>query len=316
MNMTQIASFAVVDWGTSSFRLWVMARDGSVLGERRSDQGLSAGERDGFGAILEEHLTALGASDDLPVAICGMAGSRQGWAEARYIETPTALSGVFDKAISIEGTRRDIRILPGIAQNDPLRPDVMRGEETQLLGVLAQGVSDAVICMPGTHSKWVELQGGRLASFSTYMTGEMFNLIAQGSILRHAISPEGVNVEADEAFLAGAEQGARQPENLTNFLFQIRAGQLLHGTSPEDARARLSGLLIGQEIGAALQSPAYEVQTKKEPVVLIASGGLGKLYAATFSHLEVAIRVVEADDAVRYGLHRAASHFWPTEKKE
>ena len=143
----------------------------------------------GFATVLQSHLDAVGAANDLPVIICGMAGARQGWVEAGYIDTPAHLASILERAVSVPGEARDIRILPGIAQRDPNAPDVMRGEETQLLGALgADAASDAVVCIPGTHSKWATVKGGTVERFATFMTGELFSVVSRETILSHAMA--------------------------------------------------------------------------------------------------------------------------------
>ena len=130
------AGYVAVDWGTSSFRLWLVGRTGAVLEERRSPEGMMVASKLGFAAVLQSHLDAVGAGNDLPVVICGMAGARQGWVEAGYVDTPAQLASILARAVAVPGLSRDVRILPGIAQRNPNAPDVMRGEETQLLGAL------------------------------------------------------------------------------------------------------------------------------------------------------------------------------------
>ena len=132
------AAYVAVDWGTSSFRLWLVDRAGDVLGERRSHEGMMAAGKLGFATVLQSHLEAVGAAPALPVVVCGMAGARQGWVEAGYVDTPARLASIPEHAVPVPGQDRDIRILPGIAQRDPKAPDVMRGEETQLLGALGR----------------------------------------------------------------------------------------------------------------------------------------------------------------------------------
>ena len=148
------AAYVAVDWGTSSFRLWLVDRAGNILGERRSHEGMMVAGKPGFATVLQSHLEAVGAAPGLPVVVCGMAGARGGWVEAGYVDTPARLASILKHAVTVPGQDRDIRILPGIAQRDRKAPDVMRGEETQLLGALGMDAAgDAVVCMPGTHSK-------------------------------------------------------------------------------------------------------------------------------------------------------------------
>lgn len=177
-------AFIAVDWGTTSFRLWLLSRSGAVLAERRSAEGMTTAMRTGFAEVLQSHLDAIGAPDNLPVLVCGMAGARQGWVEAGYIDVPASLSAVLDGAVRVPGQARDVRILPGLAQRDKNAPDVMRGEETQLLGALASAdAGEKLVCMPGTHSKWVTVKGGDVTGFATFMTGELFEVISKQTIL-------------------------------------------------------------------------------------------------------------------------------------
>lgn len=301
------ASYAAADWGTSSFRLWLIGKDGAVLGERRSDEGMTTAAKTGFSPILEGHLAALGAPDDLPVVICGMAGARQGWIEAGYLDTPAPLTAIVTAAVRVPDIGRDIRILPGLAQRERSVPDVMRGEETQLLG--AAQILDSgshLVCMPGTHSKWVRLDDKSVAGFSTFMTGELFDVLSKHSILSHAVADGGGFNGSHSAFLEAVQQARVLPALATNLFFTVRSGQLLHGLSATDARARLSGTLIGLEIAGAL-GPARDTTT----VCLVASGSLGALYHSALSAFDVKAVPVDADAAVRAGLALAASALWP-----
>ena len=299
-------AYAAVDWGTSSFRLWLIARDGSVMAERRSGEGMTTAARTGFADVLASHLAAVSAPADLPVLICGMAGAKQGWIEAGYLDTPAALVNIPAAAVRIPGVAADIRILPGLAQRDATAPDVMRGEETQLLGAAdTLGSGDHLVCMPGTHSKWVRLAGGKVAGFSTFMTGELFEAIARNTILSHAIAETGAISGENVAFRAAVARMVEQPALATSQLFSVRAGSLIAGLSPEDARARLSGTLIGLEIAGALALAADGT-----PVALVVSGGLGALYGAALSAAGLAPTVIDADTAVRNGLAAGAKALW------
>src|SRR5258707_7114148 len=172
LEMSQ-AEYAAVDWGTSSFRLWLIDRAGGVLQERRSQEGMMAAAKLGFAAVLQSHLDAVGAANDLAVVVCGMAGARQGWVEAGYIDTPAHLAFILERAVPVPGQSRDIRILPGIAQRDPKAPDVMRGEETQLLGALGvDAAGEAGVRMPGTQSKWGRANGGAADRLAALLAGE------------------------------------------------------------------------------------------------------------------------------------------------
>lgn len=299
-------AYVAVDWGTSSFRLWLIGSDGSTLAERRSGEGMTTAAKTGFANVLEAHRQAVSAPETLPVIVCGMAGARQGWVEAGYLDVPAALSAIPAAAVRVPGVAPDIRILPGLAQRDPARPDVIRGEETQLLGALdALPEGNGLVCMPGTHSKWVHIRDSAVTRFSTFMTGELFDAIGKHTILSHSIQDAGPFDGGSAAFRQAVTECIRNPGAATNLLFTTRSGALLHGLSAVDAKARLSGLLIGLEIAGALDGA--------EPgaaVTLVASGALGALYESALEAAGVAPTIVDADTAVRSGLAVAARALW------
>ncbi|MDP9591393.1 UNVERIFIED_ORG: 2-dehydro-3-deoxygalactonokinase [Shinella zoogloeoides] len=300
------AAYVAVDWGTSSFRLWLIGRDETILAERRSGEGMTTAARTGFAAVLQSHLAAISAPEDLPVLICGMAGAKQGWVEAGYLDTPAALSAIPAAAVRVPGVAADIRILPGLAQRDAAAPDVMRGEETQLLGAAAElGNGDHLVCMPGTHSKWVRLSAGKVEGFSTFMTGELFDAIAKNTILSHAVADAGAIAPDNAAFRAAVTRMVANPALATSQMFSVRAGSLIAGLSSDDAKARLSGTLIGLEIAGALSLAA-----KDTPVTLVASGSLGMLYEQALAAAGLAPTVIDADTAVRHGLAAGAKALW------
>ena len=299
------AAYVAVDWGTSSFRLWLVDQAGDVIGERRSDEGMMAAGKPDFPAVLQSHLEAVGAPPGLPVVICGMAGARQGWVEAGYVDTPARLASILEHAVPAPGQDRDIRILPGIAQRDPKAPDVMRGEETQLLGALGVGApNDATVCMPGTHSKWVRVNGGIVERFATFMTGELFGAVSRETILSHAVAGADETEDID-AFSSAIIAAFEWPAFAANLLFQVRSGQLLYGGKPSSAREKISGTLIGLELAAGLAG-----EIPKVGITLIASGRLQRLYRLAFETVSVPVRSIGAEDAVRRGLSMAAESFW------
>lgn len=302
--MSDIACIAV-DWGTSRMRLWVLANDGSVLAVRRSDEGLEGARDAGFGIILDRHLAALSVAADVPVVICGMAGSRQGWVEAPYINAPASLENVVGKAARVPGISRDVRILPGIAQRKSGEPDVMRGEETQLLG-LGQLKGRRVVCMPGTHSKWVDVADNRVGHFTTFLTGELYALFSNHSILRHSIGPDASFAAESAAFNEACASMVVGPQDLPKRLFSIRASSLLEGTVASDSAAALSGLLIGAEIGVARATYGTNAS-----VTLVGSGFLGGLYEAALSIAGFKYTLADGEQLVRDGLLNAARAFWP-----
>lgn len=300
--MTDAPFVAAADWGTTRLRLWLLERDGAVLAERRSDDGMLSARPDRFETVLESHLAALSAPAGLPVLVCGMAGARQGWVEAGYIDVPARLDTLADGAVAVPGIRRSVRILPGLAQRGTAHPDVMRGEETQLAGAL-DGQARQVLCLPGTHSKWVEAADGAVTGFATYMTGELFATLAGHSILSHSLGEERRVDPGSEVFAQWCGRALAAPAALTSSLFAIRAAGLLDGLGPQDGAAALSGLLIGTEIAAARQRHGTTGR-----VILVASGGMADLYQRALAIAGIDCSLVDADEAVRTGLLRAALH--------
>lgn len=263
-----------VDWGTSQLRAYAMA-GGAVRAERASDHGMGKLTPQGFEPALLALVGDWLGAGRMQVVVCGMAGARQGWVEAPYRQVPCApvQSGAF-VAAPVQDPRLSVQILPGLSQ--PAPADVMRGEETQIAGLLAlEPGFDGVACLPGTHSKWARISAGEVVSFQTFMTGELFALLSTQSVLRHGMAAEGTD---EAAFAEGLSQALSRPERLAAQLFALRAEGLLHGLAPQAARARLSGLLIGAELAAA--RPYWLGQR----VALIGAPALARTYAAALAH--------------------------------
>lgn len=296
---------ALVDWGTSNLRVWLVDAAANVLAERQSPEGMGTLTPDRFAGVLESHLSALGADQGLPVVVAGMAGARAGWIEAPYVDTPAELTDLHLKAVSAPGIDRDVRILPGVCQRTSGAEDVMRGEETQLLGAVASGLSDALFCLPGTHSKWVSLEGGRISRFTTVMTGELFQLISRQSILRLSIG-DGRAAADHPGFAQSVEEALGGDFSLTGRLFSIRAQALLSGADEASAASRLSGLLLGAEI-AAMRPRLGDGQR----VQLIGSGALTDLYAAALTLAGLEAVSLDGGELVRKGLISAAKALFP-----
>lgn len=298
---------ALVDWGTSSFRLWVVDAAGNILAERKSDEGMMRAGETGFANVLESHLDALNAPANLPVVISGMAGARQGWKEATYLNLPASFTSLADAAIPVEHSSRDVRILPGMAQNSAEAPNVMRGEETQLAGI-GESHADGLVCMPGTHCKWVKLQNGQVIGMSSFMTGEIFAVLSQHSILKHAVDVELQFDATHPAFQAAAKHALANPSQIMSMIFPVRAGQLLGFEQHEDGAPHLSGLLIGAEIAAARE--LYGTGS----VWLVASQRLNALYAPIMEDAGFTVNLVDGEIAVRAGLLAAAHQLHPVKE--
>lgn len=292
MSAPQTANWIAVDWGTSNLRVWAIA-GAEVLVKAQGPQGLSTLTRDQFGPTLEALMADWPITSDTPVIACGMVGARQGWAEAPYRTLPCTPHN--SALIRVENTTRPVHIIPGLKQPSP--PDVMRGEETQIAGFLALNPGwDGVICLPGTHSKWVHISAGEVISFQTFMTGEMFALLTDNSVLRHSLQGDGID---DAAFDDALDETLSRPEKLAAKLFSIRAGDLLNGTSGTTNRARLSGALIGAELAAA--KPYWLGQQ----IALIGANAQSRLYARALQSQGVPATVTNAERMTLAGLTAA-----------
>lgn len=300
------AIYAAADWGTTSFRLWTLSAMGELLGETRGAKGMAALSRADYPAVLEQALAEAGAGADTPVIICGMAGAAQGWHEAAYITLPADLDAIPGQAVQVPGLSRDVRILPGLAQRPPGVPDVMRGEETLLLGLALNAAADGLICLPGTHSKWVRLEEGSVRRFSTAMTGEVYGLLANQSVLKHFVEGAGAEGLSDLPEFRGAVREAlAAPEALLRALFTVRSGPLLLGAGePEAVAARLSGLLIGAEIAGMKPAPGSEV-------TLVGSGPLAASYETALHVAGLRSERLDAEALAIAGLYHAARLIWP-----
>ncbi len=294
---TADASWAAVDWGTSNLRAWVVGTDGATIAKLLSDKGMGALTREEFElellALLGPYLKE---SDHLTVIACGMVGARQGWVEAPYLAAPCRPPGIHEAVrASVGDPRIDIRILPGVGQANP--PDVMRGEETQIAGYLRENPDyEGVLCLPGTHTKWVTIRAGEIVGFRTFMTGELFALLSKQSVLRHSMTDSGWN---DAAFAEAVDDAMVAPQSFAAQLFSLRAGSLLNGADKATCRARLSGLLLGLEIRGARD------QWLERDIVLVGALSLTALYRDALAAKGVRTRECDGDAMALAGLKAA-----------
>ena len=234
-----------VDWGTSSLRVFRLDEHGGVREQRRSARGILA--VDGrFADVLSEEIDGW---DDTLIVMAGMIGSRQGWFEMPYVDCPAGLDEIasaLQRLPTQEFAEREIWIVPGLrSRNDSGAWDVMRGEETQICGVLAELASQAqTVCLPGTHSKLASVANGRVERFATAMTGELFELLCSHSVLGRLMQPGEHDADA---FAQGVAHAARAGD-LLHHLFAVRTLGLFDALQPTQLRPFLSGLLIGHEL--------------------------------------------------------------------
>ncbi|HEX8413652.1 MAG TPA: 2-dehydro-3-deoxygalactonokinase [Sphingomicrobium sp.] len=261
--------FIAVDWGTTNRRAYAIDSRGECVREFEDSKGILSVGKGEFPAAVAEIRAALG---DGPLLLAGMVGSNRGWAEAPYVSCPAGLDQLAGGIVWVE---EDAGIVPGVSFVGDGRADVMRGEEVQMLGAVAGGLipADCYVCHPGTHNKWIKVIDGRIHSFRTVMTGELFNLLRKHSILSDLLSRED---ESDEAFTAGVGHGLAN-EDLQAELFSVRARVLLGQAAPEHASSYTSGLLIGGDVRIGL------ADASDGPVVIMGRPELTRLYAAALN---------------------------------
>jgi 2-dehydro-3-deoxygalactonokinase len=287
------AAFIGIDWGTTHRRAALIGTDGALLAERADGEGALAC-KGRFGASLEALVAGWPEADaGLPVVMAGMVGAAIGWQAVPYLEADTPLSDLARHLVPVDATPPGRRwfIVPGYCLHGQAGAvDVMRGEETQLFGALAllgPAAADGCYVLPGTHSKWVRLQGGRITELRTYMTGELFALLRQHGTLASAMQTASASdstglrhdsVAGDPAFLRGVADAAAYPV-LTHALFGARARVVTGALEPRAATAYVSGLLIGAEWADAQRQPSHD-----EPVRVIGEPALATLHAACAHH--------------------------------
>ena len=281
-----------VDWGTTNVRVIRIGEGGIGLASRtdpRGGGGLGPGD---FPRVLAD--VGAGLIDDrLPILVCGMAGARGRWQEVAYLPEPTGIVDLAKGLVSLDG-RPDVRIVPGLkALVDGRMADVLRGEETQVMG-LDLGDGDHRIVAPGTHSKWIEARQGIILGHRTFMTGELFAAVRKGTILGADMGEAGTDAEA---FVAGVTRALDDPA-LTAALFSVRVEALADRLKPEAAADFLSGLLIGAEVAAHVEDP-------RTPVTLVGTSTLNDRYSlalriAGFSD----VRAADGETATARGLWR------------
>jgi 2-dehydro-3-deoxygalactonokinase len=242
-----------IDWGTTSFRAFRVGRDGEIRDRRVAPKGILNVPDGRFGDTLREEIGPWLAAGEDRVLLCGMIGSRQGWKEAPYLGCPAGPSELAAALVDIGFDWARVKLVPGLSGFDSSGvADVMRGEETQVLGVPLLLRDGGIACLPGTHSKWVQLQAGRIVGFTTHMTGEVFAALRGHTILARLMR-DGPSDGAP--FDAGVARSA-DPGGLLHHVFGVRALALAGRLTESEAPAYLSGILVGHEVRAALaQTP-------------------------------------------------------------
>ncbi|MEQ8354606.1 MAG: 2-dehydro-3-deoxygalactonokinase [Kiloniellaceae bacterium] len=302
MTAKGTASVIAIDWGTSSFRAYALDAAGGIGDRLESADGILRVRGGDFAAAL---LAQVGdwieRSPDAVVIMSGMIGSRQGWSEVPYADCPAGLAEIAAGLERVDWGEGSAWIVPGLLdESRPGQPDVMRGEETQILGALGQlPQASGLVCLPGTHSKWARVEGGGVQSFATYMTGEVYDLLQGHSILGRLMTKGAVN--AGRWFLEGVELA--QGGGLLSRLFSARSRALIGDLPEAEVRSYLSGLLIGDELASALPAESGEV-------FLLGASALCTLYEAALGKLGRRTTLLNADSVAAglFGLAQQLEH--------
>ena len=282
-----------IDWGTSSFRAFRLDAAGGIRDRRAAPRGILAVEG---GRFEEELLRQVGdwiADGERRVLMSGMIGSRQGWVEAPYVACPAGAAEIAQRLAVVACEGADPRVVPGLTCTDAGgTPEVMRGEETQIIGVLDEMDGPALACLPGSHSKWAHVAEGRITSFATYLSGEAFAALRGHTILGRLMREAPTDLAAFDRGVARAGE----PGHLLHHLFGVRTLGLSGALGETEGASYLSGLLIGHEVRAALPADGATVH-------LIGAGALCDLYARAIAAAG-ARAVVHDQDAAARGLAR------------
>jgi len=288
----------LADWGTTNRRAWAIDRAGTVLDQRRDDQGL-LGIKDrafdaSFRGFIGDWLKA--AAPTAPIVMAGMVGSKLGWKEAPYLQTPVqfaAIAGSLTALPDLDG--HPVRIAPGVSHRAAGLPDVMRGEECQLYGFWLRANADRLCVLPGTHSKWAEVQDGGMTAFRTYMTGEVFAQLSGSGTIAQLIKKDAPHDDA--AFRKGLDASAGlSAGGLLNRLFGVRAQGLFAELPGEAVASYLSGLMIGAELRDAL------ALRQDGTVAVIGSSHMNALYITGLQALGIEAEAFDGDPLLRAAL--------------
>ncbi len=299
--MIKKPSLIAIDWGTSNFRAFLLDDNGALLETRFAKQGILRVENGDFAQALREQVWDwLESFSDIPLLMSGMVGSRQGWKEVPYLACPVSLNQLATGLQSVPFQNNPCWIVPGLRvdYNDG-RTDVMRGEETQIIGALSQDEDhlSQVFCLPGTHSKWAWVENGQLIHFTTFMTGEIFTLLAKHSILGRLMRGNKTDLVAFERGMVWAERS----EEMLSQLFQVRTQVLANKLSTSGVHSFLSGMLIGYELKQALKNSIPE-----HKVTIIGNARIARLYAKSLDRYAIRGMVTDGEQVTAAGLFKIA----------
>lgn len=293
--MIEAASAPVLiglDWGTSSFRAYLMGAQGELLDRLVASEGIMQVPNKDFKGVFKRFLDPWLSNYSVPVVASGMITSRNGWLETPYLPVPSGAEQLADALVQVQvqttvhesgplpkSGESVLHLITGLTTNPNDTPDVMRGEETQIVGAVEAGLRDGTFVMPGTHSKWVSVQGGRIEEFATYMSGEIYEVLCSHTILGTLMSDSAFS---EDGFRQGVTAGLDAGPTLLHTLFSVRTLPLFGKIAEDKVADYLSGMLIGAELhGATLD------RTINDPIIIVGRGDLADRYAIALQVLGV-----------------------------
>ena len=288
-----------VDWGTSTFRAYLV-QNNEVSDTIETKDGMKFVKSHLFEQTLLTLIDRWLDNDKITeILASGMVGSKQGWEEAPYQKTPCNLKSLNYITPSLKDNRISLKIFSGVSQIN--QPDVMRGEETQIAGFLNENPNfNGSICLPGTHSKWVEIKNNNIIKFKTFMTGELFEIISKNSVLIHSVKAEKID---KMELLKSVDEILQKPELFSNALFQLRADDLINSKGHTIYKSRLSGYLLAIELLGSVEF------WKNSDIVLIGNPDLTSMYQFVLNKKVKSIKKFLSRDMILKGLKNFKKNF-------
>ncbi len=304
--MQQDKVYIAGDWGTTNLRLSLVdSIDGHCIA-KSAGPGIGAISSDAIADMLDGMTEAWVHDYGVKRAVlCGMVGSNIGWTDAGYVDCPLPLEQLQRQFVETSSTNLQVSIVPGIRCRNPIGAvDIMRGEETQLLGALSKNPNlyegNQLVCMPGTHSKWVFMQDSVVENFTTSVSGELFSILAKHSVLARGAEPDYLS---SQAFSNGVLRSAENMHvDLNHLLFETRSRQIAGQLVKEDAQSFLSGLIIGRDIMGARRMFA-DVCPASDAITFISNPKLNGLYQHACDRLNITCETLDGDHLTRAGIH-------------
>ncbi len=302
MSVFTNAKMIGLDWGTTSFRAFLIDQDGHVLDQKTNENGILAVPNNDFKGVLISAIKVwLDQHPALPIVASGMITSRNGWHETPYLSLPANIND-FANALTPLTLSNDIVIhfITGASyENENGVPDIMRGEETQIIGEV-EASDNEIFLLPGTHSKWAITQDEKIIGFTSFMTGEVYAVLKEHTILG-ALMKECSSLN-DDAFLKGVLMQQKQDISILHQIFTARTLALFDKLENEDIADYLSGLLIGEEIKSALN----QYDANKETIIkIIGRGDLAARYARALDAFGLNHKIIN-DEVTAMGHYKIA----------